>query len=59
MEFVKEGLHRFAYAMLALKLEGTRECYADENFEVMCESSDQSEKFLGHAHPACAGLLSV
>jgi hypothetical protein len=40
MEFVKEGLHRFAYAMLALKLEGACEGYADEDFEVMCESGD-------------------
>jgi hypothetical protein len=59
MEFVKEGLHRFAYAMLAFKLEGACECYADKDFEVVCESGDQSEKFLGHAHSACAGLLSV
>jgi hypothetical protein len=59
MELVKEGLHRLAYAVLALKLEGARERYADEDFKVMCESGDQSKEFLCHAHAACTGLLSV
>jgi hypothetical protein len=59
MELVKEGLHRFAYAMLAFKLECPCECYADEDFKVVSQSGDQSKKFLCHAHAACTGLLSV
>jgi hypothetical protein len=45
--------------MLALKLEGACECYANEDFEVVCESGDNSEKFLIHAHSGSTSLLSV